>query len=172
MNVYLILTLVIGLIVCLAGYKFNKLLIVIAAIVGGFTLGMQITANLNVTETTQTLISAIIAILFGILSFKLYLLGIFLLCFSVTYGSCYSLITIENLKIIISVIAGIIVGILAVKFTAPIMIITTSISGAITISKAILGMLSINSLILQLVIIILMAITGLRMQFQALEGEE
>ena len=169
MEIINIITILIALVTCFFGYKLNKILIAIFGLIIGFNLGVTYLPNLLTNQTIIFIISAIIAIAVGIISYNLYLVGVFLLCALAVYILCGNLGLDENIKTIIGVIAGIIAGILGVKFTMPLIIISTSLAGATTIIENVFSLLNIQNNIFELLLFLIIAILGITYQFKQKE---
>lgn len=142
-------TLIIGIIQCFWGYKWLRFVLAISGFMTGAVIGsvVGLMGGLNSAESISEAMSMIIAvmIIFGIIgaviSYKVYKLGVFLVGFSGVY--IISLITslagrlISGSDSIASVfvtalIPAVAAGVLVVKFTKPLIIIYTGISGAYT----------------------------------------
>ncbi len=166
MDVITIVTIIIGLITCFFGYKLNKTIIAIFGLIIGYNLGVTLLPNVITDQTTIYIISVIIAIAIGLISYKLYLVGIFLLCALAAYILCDNLQLAQNIKTIVGLITGIIAGILGVKFTRPLVIISTSLAGATTFAENILNLLNYQNNNLTIIISIIVAIIGIIYQFK------
>lgn len=166
MDVITIVTIIIGLITCFFGYKLNKTIIAIFGLIIGYNLGVTLLPNVITDQTTIYIISVIIAIAIGLISYKLYLVGIFLLCVLAAYILCDNLQLAQNIKTIVGLITGIIAGILGVKFTRPLVIISTSLAGATTFAENILNLLNYQNNNLTIIISIIVAIIGIIYQFK------
>ena len=169
MNIVNIVAVLIGLMSCFFGYKLNKTLIAIMGLIIGFNLGIVVLPNFITDQTIIYIVSAIIALLFGFISYNLYLVGIFLLCAITVYSLCNNLGLESNIQTIISVISGIIAGILGVKFTRPLIIISTSLAGATTIIENVFSLLNIQNNIFELLLFLIIAILGITYQFKQKE---
>ena len=165
MDIVNIITIVIALATCFFGYKLNKILIAIFGLIIGFNLGVTYLPNLLTDQTVIYIVSAIIAIAVGIISYNLYLVGVFLLCALAAFILCGNLNLEENIQMIISIIAGLIAGILGVKFTRPIMIISTSLAGASALSENALTLFNFQNNTLEIILFIVVAILGIVYQF-------
>ena len=165
MNVTNIMALIIAIITCFFGYKLNKGLIAILGLILGFLLGINYLPNIIDNQTIVYIISAIIAIISGLISYKLYLVGIFFLCAVATYILCENIGLTGNMQTIIGLTAGIIAGILGVKFTRPLMIISTSLSGGSVMVKTLFSLLNFQNNILIFIISLIFAILGMTYQF-------
>lgn len=155
-----IISIIISFTTILFGYKLNKFLIAILGFIIGFNIINDIIAPMALNETLTLIIPILGALSIALISFKLYLAGVFILCFLATYYLCNIYLPLENLKII-SVILGIILGIIGIKFTRPMIIIFTSISG----SSLLVDALNIDSYI-SILIIIILSVFGIYFQFK------
>ena len=169
MDIINIITLVIAIVTCFFGYRLNKTLIAIFGLIIGFELGITYLPNFLSDQTIIYIISTVLAIVVGIISYNLYLVGVFLLCALAVYILCGNLGLDENIKTIIGVIAGIIAGILGVKFTRPLIIISTSLAGATTIIENVFSLLNIQNNIFELLLFLIIAILGITYQFKQKE---
>lgn len=169
MDIVNIVTIIIAIITCFFGYKLNKTLIAIFGLIIGFKLGITYLPSLLSDQTLIYIISAIIAITVGIISYNLYLIGVFLLCALAAYTLCKNLGLSENIQTIIGVLSGIVAGALGVKFTRPLMIISTSLAGSTALIENILLLLNIKNDILSIILFILIAILGMSYQFKQKE---
>ena len=77
MTITNIIALIVAIITCFWGYKLNKGLIAIFGLILGFSLGTEYLPNFINNETIVYIISAIIGIAVGLISYNLYLVGIF-----------------------------------------------------------------------------------------------
>ena len=169
MDIVNIITIVIALATCFFGYKLNKTLIAIFGLIIGFKLGITYLPSMLSDQTLIYIISAIIAIAVGIISYKLYLVGVFLLCALAAFILCENLNLQENIQLIISIIAGLIAGILGVKFTRPLMIISTALAGSAAFIENILLLFNIKNDIISIILFIFVAILGMCYQFKQKE---
>lgn len=156
---------VIGIIVLLAGYKLNKALISLCGFIFGYQLLGSIVSNMDLTNGIVIALSIVGGIIFATFSFKLYLFGIFIAIFLAVFSICEMTIAIDNLKFIISIVAGIIAGILGIKFTKPIFIIMTSLSGGFLIVNYLLQLFNLNSWIVFFIFGIVISMIGMKVQF-------
>lgn len=166
MDIVGIIAIIVAAISCFFGYKLNKTLIAVFGLIIGFELGVTYLPNFIDDQMVIYIISTIIAIAVGLISYKLYLVGVFLLCAIATYILCENLGLDQNIQTIIGLIAGVIAGILGVKFTRPLMIISTSLGGASVLTDTLFALLNINRHILSIVILLILAVLGMSYQFK------
>ena len=160
-----VINIVIGIIVLLAGYKLNKALISLCGFIFGYQLLESIVSNMDLTNGIVIALSIVGGIIFATFSFKLYLFGIFIAIFLAVFSICEMTIAIDNLKFIISIVVGIIAGILGIKFTKPIFIIMTSLSGGFLIVNYLLQLFNLNSRIVFFIFGIVISMIGMKVQF-------
>lgn len=167
------ISLVIGAVECFAGFKIMKAIMAI----WGFFIGAMLGVVVGVVSES-TVLGFVLVIIFGVvlavLSFKLYLAGVFILTAFFTAVALY--IMFENIFIALLLAVG--VGMLSIFFVKPVVIITTAISGAgIILSSAYLMMnLEMNgSPIISTILWIPIALVGIVVQYittQKIKGEK
>jgi hypothetical protein len=172
MNVETIVILIVSLIACFFGYRFNKSLIAICGLIIGFYLAKTFLPMILTDSNLITICSCVIAIFIGFISFRAYEIGIFLTCFFGIYVFCGNLNLAHDIRIIVGVICGLISGFLAVKFVRPIMIITTASSGAFLFTENILKIINYNNNTLNIVISLVIMILGILYQFKNTKSTE
>lgn len=157
------ISLIIGAIECFAGFKIMKAMLA----VWGFFIGAVLGVLIGVAAES-TVLGAVLVIIFGaalaFLSYKLYLAGIFLLSAFLTAIALY--IMFENIYVALLLAIG--VGVLAIFFVKPVVIVTTAISGAgIILSSAYLIMnLGMNgSTFVTVILWIPIALAGIAVQY-------
>lgn len=161
-----IVLIVIGFVVLFYGYKLNKLVISLSGFVFGYQLMQNFLLNFQLTPLLSILFSVLAGVCVGLLSFKVYLLGIFLTCFVLIFAICFLFIPDSTISLVSGIALGIVIGLLGVKFTKPIMIISTSFSGAFLIVRHVLSLFSINYFVLFVLISFLFAFGGIKVQFR------
>lgn len=143
------ITLIIGIIQCFFGYKWLRFALAVSGFMTGAVIGsiVGLIGGLNSTDSVSDVVNMIIAVMviFGIIgaviSYKVYKLGVFLIGFSGVY--LISLLTSLAGRLmsgndsiaaafVTALIPAVVAGVLMVKFTKPLIIIYTGISGAYT----------------------------------------
>lgn len=157
------ISLIIGAVECFAGFKVMKAMMA----VWGFFIGAIIGVVIGMAAKSigfGVASAVILGCVSAILSFKLYLAGIFILTAFLTAVALY--IVFENIFIALLFAVG--VGTVAVFFVKPVVIATTSISGAgIILSSAYIIMnLGMNaSPIVTVILWIPIALSGIAVQY-------
>ena len=162
LKVFLCIPIIVGAIMCFAGHKVMKTVLVILSFMVGAMLGVLIGVSAN------TVLGVISVIVFGVglavLAYNLYHIGIFVLIVFLTTVATYMICR----EIIISVLVGFLVGVLAVFLEKPVIIISTSFAGAgIILSSALYmaGFMLTDALVVSAVLWIVMALAGMVCQY-------
>ncbi len=170
--VFQIILLVFYVLQCFLGYKMLRVSVAIAGFIAGAFIGSALTASLNLPSWVPVVTALALAIILALLAFKIYLAGVFLLSFFVTASVVWALDfpagTAWNVvHAVVSVAAGILVGVIAVKFTRPVTILVTGIGGAINIvGNAVFISLVMSRIGLpNYVVTAILAILGILVQF-------
>lgn len=166
MSIIDIITLIIALITCFFGYKLNKGLIAVIGLIIGFQISSTYLPAIIESQNLVYILSIIIALILGMLSYKLYLVGIFFLCAISAYLLFENLNLTGNIQIIFGLIIGVIAGILGVKFTRPLIIISTSLCGSSLIINTIMPALNIQNNTVNLILTLIIAIISMAYQFK------
>lgn len=133
-----VILIIFNLLQCFFGYKLLKLSVAIIGFIIGVSIGYALMAGTAAAQNRgwlPVLVGIIIGIILGILSFRIYLAGVFVLTACVTGSAIFGVLAVRGVNEVIcwiaAVAAGILIGILAVKFTRPLTIIVTAIFGAV-----------------------------------------
>lgn len=167
----IIVMVVIGLLSCFLGYRFMKLWVGLAALVIGFFLSFSIARLCGANMTLSIIIGLAVGIVLAIIGFKVYKAGIFVFAAISAYSAAMSIFAQHVADVnawwvtVIAVLAGLAVGFLAMKFVWPVIVITTSISGALLISRNILPLLKIDQMIVIYIVTAVIAVMGMVWQF-------
>ncbi len=144
---------------CYFGYRFIKFLIALAGFIVGFTSGFVFSVNYLPFQKgyIPALIGIAVGALLALLAFKLYYLGVFVMCGGIAASAVMRLPLTGILRTVLCILAFLVAGIIAVKFAKFCIICITSISGAIN---------AVNFLknpfpVLDENIIIMIAVTGI-----------
>ncbi len=161
-----IIDLILGLITCFFGYKFSKALLAILGFIIGYKFAMASLPSYIIESWMLTTCSIIIGIILGFISYKLYLIGIFILCGVSTYILCQFIGVDQSLRIIIGIISGILAGILGVKFTKPLLIISTSLSGTTMLVKSLFSVFNFDNNFIYMIIYIIIVCYSINYQLK------
>ena len=155
------ISLIIGAVECFAGFKIMKAMLAIWGFFIGAILGVIV--GVLSQNTILGLISVIVfGVILAVLSFKFYVAGVFILTAFLSTIAIYIICQ----KIFIALPLGIIIGVLAIYFVKPVVIISTAISGAeVMLSSACLMMNLTESRFITSVLWIPIALLGIIVQF-------
>ena len=171
-----VISLITGLLQCFFGYKFLRFWVTLIGFLIGFSAGLGIaSANIDV-KYVPLIIGVAAGILLGFLSFKIYLVGVFLFIGTIAAVATGSFLKYASLPavaaIIICIAVFILCGILAVKFQRPMVIVITALSGASASAKALRTLVAAVSANHTYFIIILLGLAacGILLQFLTTRG--
>ena len=147
---------------CFFGYKLLKLCIQVCGFFSFGIFGGVIAKNFTDSQVVITIISLLFALLGTFIAFKLYKVGVFILCGSM--GFLLGYVVMQN--VLLGIIIAIIVGTLSVIFLKPVVIISTSVSSGLLSGLSLVTILGQqDNLILGTILGILFAAGGLFVQF-------
>ena len=158
---------------CFFGYRLLKVWIGLVGFLLGFVLGFLISGAMVEGESyLPALIGIAGGVIFALLAFKIYLIGVFLYCGALAAGAVHAIpLPSEEgwnvLGIVFCVLAFLVVGFLATKFARPFIIAVTAATGAVRVTESLQGMwpqLAGNQ-ILGWLMILALAAAGMIVQF-------
>lgn len=156
---------------CFFGYRLRKLWFALLGFSLGGLLGFFISTWLGQDAGIATLIGVVAGVVLALLSFKLYLCGVFLLCgglffmlWSVLLPSELSAV-IYGMLVLGGVALSILIGIIAVKAVRPMVILTTAFSGGYTAVSGLFTLFNKEQGTLAMVLGIALGVAGLAFQF-------
>ncbi|MDD4849495.1 MAG: DUF4203 domain-containing protein [Gemmiger sp.] len=142
-----LVALVLGALVCFAGYRFRKVSAGLVALALGAAFGYRIAAEFTTTGYAL-LAGAIVGIVLLLVCVFLYNAGVFILCGGCAVFFCALILAQYTLpwyaNLIISLVVFVAVGVLSVKFMRPVMIFSTALSGAGSMLAALAALLNIT----------------------------
>lgn len=156
---------------CFWGYRLLKLWLFLAGGALGLASGYGAAMRMGLEETPALIIGVILGLLLGILAFKICKLGVLLLC----GGMAYFLFAAWVPQWWLAALLALAVGLLAVKFMRPAIILSTGLSGgasavqALALALVSLGVLPSENFLsgwLAWVLGIVLAIGGIAYQFK------
>ena len=176
-------SLILALMQCYFGYRFLKFWISVVGFILGFAAGLA--AAIHFLPDRPWYIWAIAAaagILLAVLSYKVYLAGVFVFTGLLAagavgalmelpkiagfFGAHFSADVIRIVTVVLAVIAFVAVGILGVKFSKPFIIVITSLTGAFFATRTLTGMVDLISKneLYQALALVLFAASGVLLQ--------
>ena len=137
----LLVSLILALLQCYFGFRFIKFWITAAGVLIGAAAGAAVVYRFFAERPWYVyLIIAAAAFLVGFLSYKLYVIGVFLFCGIIAAAAVYALLSgfsIDQTILYVSCgLAFLVAGALGVRFQKPLIILITAVSGAMTATRA------------------------------------
>ncbi|MEG2783346.1 MAG: hypothetical protein RR920_03610 [Lachnospiraceae bacterium] len=164
--VTLVIVLAVGVLNCFFGLKLFRVWVALTGVTVGLGLGYAITTQFTEVIPIVIGVSLVVGALLGVLAFKLYLLGVVLLCWLL--GTSIAAVFIKPhswVLMIVCIMIGVVIGILAMKFVNPVAIIVTSLQGGLTAGMAIIALFGIWQQLIGYGIGIVAGVVGLIVQF-------
>ena len=161
-----IIVLVIGLLLCFAGLKLVKLWSALVCFWMGVVIGLYAASLFNLAPVAIIAISVGLGLILAILGVIFSRFGMFTVCLIAGIIFAGFLATMLGwVGFIIGGVFGIIMAILAAIFKGPIVIIMTSLQGAVLITTALNNLIGHDQVIIDVAIFIVLAIVGIIIQF-------
>lgn len=142
-TIFVVITMIFAALNIFLGYKLKRVWATLIGVgigfVAGFILGGQIWQNSGAALIAGLVLAAII----GALAFFIYKLGIFLMCGTLAFLLVYQLLcgVIDDIfALIISIVFGLIVGVISIILFRPFIIVTTAVSGAFGFSNSLFAL--------------------------------
>lgn len=150
-----VISIIIGLVICFAGFKIQKLVITLAWFALGFSLAGSICSNFIEASNILLIVQLVVGFILGSLGFKLEKLALAIAVGYLTYGAIGPYITgLEgNLATAVQIGISILVGILSTLFIKPIVVVVTSIAGATLIKEALPAIITLQPTVLTIIFI-------------------
>ena len=131
-----IIAIIIGIFLCLFGYRIKKVAFIVIWFIIGFYLASLAMPHITDDPTWQTLVPIAVGVLTGMLGFSIEKFCIFAVAaFTVSTTIIETFQLNEVFTIGLAIAAGVIVGCIAVSLIKPLGIITTALSGSKLIAK-------------------------------------
>lgn len=163
---------VIALLHCFLGYRLLKVWISVIGFLIGFLVSFGTAMHFLDDKTgICVLIGIALGVAVAFLAYKVYLLGVFLLCGGMTMAAVYLFMTgnwpgLESwIPLLVSGLSGVLAGVLSVMFTKPLIILTTGINGGLSAGTMIFEVLGIVNPVAQWILCAVIAAAGTVVQF-------
>ena len=162
----LIVTIVVGLLICLFGLKLMRLLAAVVGFVLGAAAGVAAAVAMGLTGTTFLIAVLAGAVIIGLLSIFLRRIGIFLLVLCYGFGVCAAVIHPSSMIMyIICLGIAVVLAVLSVLYIEPIVVVTV-ISGGLCAGMAAASLIGMEkNILVGYGISIVLAIAGIIVQF-------
>lgn len=170
------ISIVISCLSCFFGYKFLKTWTALIGFVMGMFIGYYATARFVDNLGVAILAGFLVGLLFGFLGYRIYLLGVFVVAFFVTMSLCTKIPIKEEWAgiglLIATVVVAVVVGVIALKFVRPVIIIATALNGAFSAVPDILHLLGENSNTVIWTASAIVFVLGVVVQFATTKGKK
>lgn len=162
----LVTAIVLGALICFFGLKLVKVWGLLIGLALGFLIGIGASLMFGVEVLPAAGIGFAAGLIFAIFSFKIYRVGVFVLCWTIGSGIAVSFMNPSTmLMAVICMVIGLVLAILAVIFLEPLVIIVTSLFGGLRIGLAVSVLLNLSPDFLGYIIGGALAIIGIVIQF-------
>lgn len=162
-----LIAIILGIALCFAGYKIQKLVITIAWFAIGYTLAGAICSNFIESSNTLFVIQLIVGFIIGSVGFKLEKLALAIAVAYLTYNAIGPYIPEleQTMSMAVQIGVSLLVGILSTLFIKPILICVTSIAGAALIRDNITTFITLEPNIITIGFIVI-AVVGILAQLK------
>ena len=158
-----------GLVGCFLGYKLLKIWMALVGFAIGMTLGCYFSYQHVANVAIAVLIGFLLGVLLGFIVYRIYLVGVFVIALVTTLGFVGQLLAHYDepgwLWLIITLVLAIVVAILATRFVKPIIIISSSLNGAVMVMMGTFKVFQTDASNIMLLAALLLAILGIMVQF-------
>ncbi len=162
-----IIAIIAGLLICFFGYRFIRLWCAIIGFAAGALIAAVIAAAMG---ADVVLIPAIaVGLITAALSFAFYKAGVFVIGFGAALNVANGLMSAYGIEIqwwmiIIALAVAVGIGMLAVRLVKPVIIVCTSLSGAVSVVINILGLFHVTNWVVIFVVSGILAVAGMAYQ--------
>ena len=168
-----VIALVLALIGCFFGYKLSRLFMSITGFIAGAIIGQMVASQFLHVEGFASVLCIILGgAIIAALAFWIYRIGIFILCFTLAFSAAGTLFPFEgDIQFFVNIIAGLIVGVLAVKYMRPVIILTSAIvcgssaAGLLPGVTEYMGITALSSLHSSATLTLVLCVLGIAVQF-------
>jgi hypothetical protein len=179
----IIFSVILGFIYCFLGYKAMRFVTTLVGFALGLSIGYVVAQVAHLTSPLDIIVPIAGGIVFALLGFFLYRIGIFFAVFLAVFGITVSLLKEytrldETVVLIVALVVGVILAILSVVYLRPLVIVSTAISGGMILANEIYENLvhvrwsaDLETMI-RLGTGLLLALIGMIYQFRTTRGEE
>lgn len=129
---------------CFFGFRLQRVWIGVICFLIGFVTMNVLGVNFSLNTAVAVLLGVVLGAVLAFISYKLYLAGVFIFTLGITLLCCVLLIPVQWACWTVGVLLGILLGVLAVKFTRPIMILVTGVSGGLSAAKSLTLLIPIS----------------------------
>ena len=153
---------------CFLGYRLQRVWIAAICFLIGFVAGSVVGAHFALHMAVGVLLSIALGLLLVLLSFKLYLAGVFVFTGGLTLLLCRMLIETPWLGWTVGALAGLLIGIASVRATRVVMILVSAVSGGLNAGRILFALVpgvAAGVKWIPLLVGALLALAGIAFQF-------
>ncbi|MDO4269302.1 MAG: hypothetical protein Q4C72_00080 [Eubacteriales bacterium] len=143
-GVWMALMIVLSLASCFFGYRMQCAAIAVVCFIVGFAVGNAVGAHFGLNTVLGVLAGVVLGAVLAVISYNLYLAGVFIFTAGIALLCCRLLIQTVWAGWAVGVLAGVLLGLLAVKFCRPVMIAVSGIGGGLSAAKSLLLLVPVS----------------------------
>jgi|GEM_PF-5971809 len=158
-----------NLFLCFFGYRYHRFLIAVAGFIVGAEASYRMLVGVTMDSAAKMLIYIIAGLVCSLIAYSFYRLGVVVLVFAATYNIVLPLITNyvgTTYSMYIAIVAGLLVGFIALRLMRPVIIIATGLSGGLNAVSAFAAIFGYTNSTVLLVVGIVVAVLGILYQFK------
>jgi len=168
-------TIVFGILSCFLGYKLIRVWMAFVGFVIGMSLGYVLSINHVSNVAIAILIGFVVGVLFGLIAYKVYMLGVFIIAFVTSFAFVGQLVAYFNepgwLWLAVTIVLALVAAGMSLKFVKPVVIIATALNGAVTVMMGLFRVMNIDAAATMLLASLLLAVLGMMVQFFTNKGK-
>ena len=164
---------VIGLLLCIFGLKIVRVWGALTGLAAGFAAGAAAGSLLGLNETGILIAGAVPGIILAVLGAALYRAGVFLLVFFSAAGFCTGLVNPQGwIPAAVCLAVSLVLAVLAIRFSAVLTIIVTSLFGGLLAGSAVYYLLPVDWSILLTILCVVFCVLGIAVQLLFESGKQ
>lgn len=160
--------LVLSVLVCFFGLRGIRVLMALYGFIIGFVAGFGVASFMELSMVISAVIGAIAGILLAVIAFNLYIALLFIGVWVAVAAALIQVIPLLGLKgipvYVISVLAGLLIGIIVLKIAEIIIILLSSIGGGFGAAGCVGFLFPVNTEMLTLILGVVLSVIGLILQ--------
>lgn len=161
--------LILSVLVCFLGLRGIRILMALYGFIIGFAAGFSVAHFMEMSTVIAAVIGAIAGILLAVIAFNLYIALVFIGVWAGVAAALIKVIPMLGLDgipvYVISVVAGLLVGIIVLKIAEIIIILLSSIGGGFGAASCVGFLFPVNTETLTLILGVVLSVIGLILQF-------
>jgi hypothetical protein len=158
-----------NLFLCFFGYRYHRFLIALAGFMVGADAAYKTVSGVTMDNAMKILIILIAGLVCSLIAYSFYKLGIVVLVFAATYTFVMQLIgtnVAEPYNMYIAIVAGLLVGFVALRMIRPIVIVMTGLAGGTTAVTTFATLIGYSNGTFLTIVGLVLAALGIMYQFK------